>query len=147
MNTPNTINGRTPEEIKKGLECCKPKWKSDHWVTCRDECPFRNEHAFCKNVLLTCVSTYIQRLELLQSRWISVNDKLPEDDLPENSNVKSIKVLVAIKGKTGIVMRTQLRRRRLLYDTRSEPFLEWEWSYSAGKVTHWMNLPELPEDN
>ena len=57
------INGRTPEEIKKGLECCKPKWESSRWVTCRNECPFRNEHAFCKNVLLTCVSAYIQQLE------------------------------------------------------------------------------------
>lgn len=63
MEKNNTINGRTPEEIKRGLECCKPKWKSDHWVTCRDECPFRNEHAFCRNVLMSCVSSLIQQLE------------------------------------------------------------------------------------
>lgn len=133
------INGRTPEDIKMGLEC----------YNC-GECSYsrknNNGEARCDDVEADALAL-IQRLELLQSRWISVNDKLPEDDLPENSNVKSIKVLVAIKGKTGIVMRTQLRRRRLLYDTRSEPFLEWEWSYSAGKVTHWMNLPELPEEN
>ena len=59
----NTINGRTPEEIKKGLECCCPKWESGRWVTCRDECPFRNEHAFCKNVLMACTLALLCRLE------------------------------------------------------------------------------------
>lgn len=58
-----TINGRTPEEIKKGLECCKPKWESSRWVTCRDECPFRNEHAFCKNVLMACTLALLCRFE------------------------------------------------------------------------------------
>ena len=59
----NTINGRTPEEIKRGLECCKPKWESGRWVTCRDECPFRNEHAFCKNVLMACILALLCRFE------------------------------------------------------------------------------------
>ena len=58
-----TINGRTPEEIKLGLECCKPKWESGRWVTCRDECPFRNEHAFCKNVLMACTLDLLCRFE------------------------------------------------------------------------------------
>ena len=57
------INGRTPDEIKLGLECCKPKWESGRWVTCRDECPFRNEHAFCKNVLMACTLALLCRFE------------------------------------------------------------------------------------
>lgn len=59
----NTINGKTPEEIKKGLECCSPKYESQHWVTCNSECPFWNEGAYCRNVLYACIKRYIQQLE------------------------------------------------------------------------------------
>lgn len=58
-----TINGRTPEEIKRGLECCFPKYESQHWITCNSECPFRNEGAYCRNVLYACIKRYIQQLE------------------------------------------------------------------------------------
>ena len=59
----NTINGRTPEEIKKGLECCSPRYESEHWVSCSSECPFRNEGAYCRNALHACNKKYIQQLE------------------------------------------------------------------------------------
>lgn len=94
-------------------------------------------------VLLKTVEEFVEKTP----KWISVEDRLPEDDLPEGSKVKSIKVFVAIKAKNGITMRTQTRYRRTLFDTRGEPFFDWEWRYSAGKVTHWMNLPESPEEN
>ena len=58
-----TINGRTPEEIKKGLECCSPRYESKHWVSCSSECPFRNEGVYCRNVLHACNKKYIHRLE------------------------------------------------------------------------------------
>ena len=58
-----TINGRTPEEIKKGLECCKPKWERDRWISCSDDCPFMNEGTFCRIKMQACVSAYIQQLE------------------------------------------------------------------------------------
>lgn len=54
---------KTPDEIKKGLECCSPKYESQHWVTCNSECPFRNEGAYCRNVLHACIKRYIQQLE------------------------------------------------------------------------------------
>lgn len=85
-------------------------------------------------------------MESAQPKWISVDDRLPEDDLPEDSDVKVIKVFVAIKVKNGITIRTQLRHRRVLYDTRGEPFFDWEWRHSAGNVTHWMPLPEPPKE-
>lgn len=59
----STINGRTPEEIKKGLECCTPRYESKHWVSCNSECPFRNEGAYCRNALHACNKKYIQQLE------------------------------------------------------------------------------------
>ena len=59
----NTINGRTPEEIKLGPECCSPRYESKHWVSCSSECPFRNEGVYCRNVLHVCNKKYIQQLE------------------------------------------------------------------------------------
>lgn len=59
----NTINGRTPEEIKRGLECCSPRYESKHWVSCSSECPFRDEGVYCRNVLNACSKKYIQQLE------------------------------------------------------------------------------------
>ena len=85
--------------------------------------------------------------EAAQPKWISVEERLPEDDLPENSEVKVIKVFVAIKAKNGITVRTQLRHRRTLFDTRGEPFFDWEWRHSAVNVTHWMPLPQAPKED
>lgn len=53
----------TPEEIKKGLECCKPLWKGDHWKTCDQKCPYTCEGSFCKNILNSDAIAYIQQLE------------------------------------------------------------------------------------
>lgn len=58
-----TINGRTPEEIKRGLECCKPKWEHDRWISCSDDCPFMNEGTFCRIKMQACVSALLQQLE------------------------------------------------------------------------------------
>ena len=54
---------KTPDEIKKGLECCIPRYESNHWVTCSDECPYRSEGAFCRNVMQNNVRAYIHQLE------------------------------------------------------------------------------------
>lgn len=70
-------------------------------------------------------------------KWISVKDRLPEDDLPKTA--KQVKVLTAIKGKSGYAVRSQLRWKNYYGD--------WVWRYSAGEVTHWMPLPEPPKED
>lgn len=75
--------------------------------------------------------------------WISVKDHMPEDDLPEGSKALQIKVLVAIKSKNGYTVRTQNRiRQERAWEGK---YTEWYWRYSAGRVTHWMPLPEPPK--
>ena len=60
----NTINGRTPEEIKRGLECCKPVWVDNHWKTCDVECPYIEDvGGFCREQLMVEALAYIQQLE------------------------------------------------------------------------------------
>lgn len=44
--------------------------------------------------------------------WISVEERLPESDLPKNSTKLQIKVLVAIRAKNGYTVRTQNRIRQ-----------------------------------
>lgn len=91
-----TINGRTPEEIRKGLEYCCPKWESDHWVTCRDECPFKNEGVFCRNVLMACTLALLYRLERERDELLQKNQQLERerdaavDDLKEHGMFCSI---------------------------------------------------------
>lgn len=79
-----------------------------------------------------------------QSGWISVEERLPEDTIPADYKCKTIKVLVAIKEKNGIVIRTQKRFLDYVYED-DERTAFWTWRFSAGNVTHWMPLPEPPK--
>ncbi len=79
-----------------------------------------------------------------QSEWISVEERLPEDTIPTDYKYKTIKVLVAIKEKNGVTIRTQKRFLDYAYrDDERTAF--WTWRFSAGNVTHWMPLPEAPK--
>lgn len=74
-------------------------------------------------------------------KWIPVTERLPEDDLPKDSNRKSIKVLVAYQTSSGAwVVRTQIREKGRWY---SRP-KEWDWAKNEN-ITHWMPLPEAPK--
>lgn len=138
----NTINGRTLEEIKRGLNCCIPRYESNHWVTCSDECPYRSEGAFCRNVMQNNVLAYIQllehhigeltekvaQLEAAQPKWISVEDRLPDRFKP---------VVVCREYEKGMPKVEQGYRD------------DGNWWKVFGcrvkSVTHWMPFPEPPE--
>ena len=79
------------------------------------------------------------------SPWVSVEERMPEDDLPEGTNRLQIKVLVAIKAKNGYTVRTQNRIRQEQSWINKEPFTAWYWKFSHGEVTHWMPLPSPPD--
>lgn len=70
---------KTPEKIKKGMKLCKPIWKGDHWKTCDEKCPYRNEGSLCREMLNTDALALIQQLEaenaeLKRERDAAVND-------------------------------------------------------------------------
>lgn len=67
----NTINGKTQEEIKKGLECCPVK------VPCSWQCQYYRIEG-CGVSLLTDAHAYIQQLEAAAPKWISVKEKHPD---------------------------------------------------------------------
>ena len=122
---------KTPDEIKKGLECCKPKWMGNHWKTCDTECPYVLETDSCRSVLNDDALALIQRLEAAQTQWISVKERLPE---------RGFKVLT-VNGHGYIRIFALWKRTER----------EWCWINDAGHfnhcndITHWMQLPEPPE--
>ena len=68
----------------------------------------------------------------LRNGWISVEDRLPEDDLPKDSDRLMIKCLVAAKGKNGI--RTLCRQRYVMsFDPKVNKIHCTDWFWSKGR--------------
>ena len=67
---------KKPEEIKKGLACCAKASLEE----C-DHCPYGNDcDIFEACNLYRDALAYITQLEARAPKWISVKDRLPEDD-------------------------------------------------------------------
>lgn len=67
---------RSPEEIKKGLACCAKASLEE----C-NHCPYGNDcDIFEACNLYRDALAYINQLEARVTKWISVKDRLPEDD-------------------------------------------------------------------
>lgn len=68
---------KTPDEIKKGLECCKKNseeacYHCPYMIDCET---FDNAGNHSRDAL-----AYINQLEARVPKWISVEERLPEDD-------------------------------------------------------------------
>lgn len=117
---------KTPEEIKKGLDVCS---RSDA-IAEHDECegcPYYNneDQILCGiNTMMKDSIDYIEQLEK-NTKWISVKDRMPEDF------------------KTVIVLRDDLPGG--LVDVTW--VIAGLWGVPKGvNVTHWMPMPEPPEE-
>lgn len=125
---------KTLEETKKGLEICY------HSVGC-DECPYRykpwTEGSRCVDGLQSDALAHIKQLESQIPRWIPVEDRLPEAKLA----VLGYGLRYAAHDKPD-----KFPMEHVVY-TRGEDegwFTYWDHHYV--KVTHWMPLPEPPEE-
>lgn len=120
---------RLPEEIKRALEHCRTG------VPCAG-CPyFGDKIANCWDNLTHDLIVCIQQLEAQQPRWISVGERLPED---------AERVYVALRGGAGGVYIAQYFKNKC---QPQEDFwmLENDWEVPASP-THWMPLPQPPEE-
>lgn len=55
---------KTPKEIKRGLECCRPVWTGERWKTCDTTCPYLDtEEEPCKTALHNDALALIRQLE------------------------------------------------------------------------------------
>ena len=114
---------KTPEEIKKGLECCSGQNK-DTYCT---ECPYRFED--CDDLARHALAL-IQQLEAQVPKWISVKERLPED---------LCEVLICDDKGRMVVGH---------YDEDDGHF--WKRvnadTFHSVNATHWMPLPEPPKE-
>lgn len=112
---------KTPEAIKKGLECCMKASEEacDHCPYCKECINFESGNLYRDAI------AYINQLEARVQKWISVKDRLPEDDDD---------VLILIYGKViGVGYRINGKWKSLS-------------KAKAPVVTHWMSLPEPPKE-
>lgn len=111
---------KTPEKIKKGLECCNRR-TSLVYEKC-DDCPYHGEEECMRKMELDALA-YIRQLEAKVPKWISVKERMPEDEE---------RVLFFAK------------KPILTIDTT---FGWWVKTTKRYKVTHWMPLPEPPGED
>lgn len=76
-----------------------------------------------------------------QSDWISVDERMPEDDLPKDTDRRTIRCLVATNKGT---VKACVRQRYI--SPSNGKLTPWCWSKDVyAKPTHWMPLPEPPK--
>ena len=85
----------------------------------------------------------VAALAVDRNKWIPVAERLPEDDLPVDSDIKAIDVLVAVKRLDGVVYRKVACRERFLSGNG------WRWFIfePQGSIIYWMPLPDGPDED
>lgn len=130
---------KTPEDIKKALECCSD---ADGFDGDCIKCPYKGEQ-WCGDKSKIDALAYIQQLEnqigeltekvaqleAVQPKWISVEDRLPEHTVTP--------CLIYADGDMEMACWTHDK-----YELAWWFFVDGE--YETG-VTHWMPLPEPPK--
>ena len=112
---------RTPEEIKRGLECCIDG-------DC-DSCPYYEAKKDCGDRLKLDALAYIRQLEDVQPKWISVEERLPED---------RVDVIVYTNLCGGYTDYAYYRYDRCAWFKNC--------IQQIYNVTYWMPLPETPKE-
>lgn len=114
---------KTPDEIKRGLECCS---MYPNRVECMRSCPYESEELHCIPMLVADARAYIQQLEAKIPQWISAKERLPE---------KEGKCIVCTA--KGSIYCTRFKAYggggNFQTDTNTH-------------ITHWMPLPEPPKE-
>ena len=127
------INGRCPAEIKNGLRnmletCADISGIKD--TICQEMCCPYDDDNCCHETILMGALALIERLEDAQPKWISVKERPPtEEDGTDEGKI------ICVPSK--------------LYGSMAGNVRIYPWdivaSYSS-LVTHWMPLPEPPEE-
>ena len=85
------------------------------------------------------VADYLLDSGVTVQEWISVNDRLPEDDLPKDTKKKMIRCLVYTDKGT---IKPCVRQR---WEVNGK-LVPWQWNKDLfAKPTHWMYYPQPPK--
>lgn len=123
----------TPNEIKKGLECC-----INDSFGCSEKCPYFNSLSNgvdCAVKMHKDALALIQQLEARVPKWISVEERLPEYWRMGDKDNTLINYLVYMP-EYGVDVGNWLK-----------PAKRWVVMGIPAKVTHWMPLPEPPKED
>ena len=123
---------KKPDEIKDGMEWCSGN-------ACSDDCPYYHTAPECSANLCKDALAYIQQLEAQVPKWISVEERLPEDD-------SAVLVYAVGNNENSCVAMTSYTHHMHGYNIEGwrSP---WQYFFYERKITHWMPLPELPEED
>lgn len=119
------INGRTPEEIIEANRSCSRCF-------C-DECAYFNAIECQTDLKRDCV-TLIKHLEAKQPKWISVEERLPED------KKETADCYLVTDGAFIWMAYWGCKEWQFAQCTDSPYVIDWT------DITHWMPLPEPPEE-
>lgn len=113
-----------------------------------------------KQLIVEDIPYLIGLLEAAENacRWIPVSEKLPEDDpdIPKHSESHFEFCTIMAAGyyagsdKLSVCQTNRMINRRTgieYVDREAKVLDEWYWGSSFERVTHWMPLPEAPEEN
>lgn len=117
---------KKPEEIKKGLECCVPKWVANHWKTCDNKCPYVGMLESCRGQLTYDSLALIEQLEAKVPKWISVENP------PQ------------VEGEYIVIVQTADGKKERMWDV-FHPNHGWCEDGEGNKVLFWMSFDSLPE--
>ena len=85
------------------------------------------------------VADYLLDSGVTVQEWVSVDDRLPEDDLPKDTKKKMIRCLVYTNKGT---IKPCVRQR---WEVNGK-LVPWQWNKDLfAKPTHWMYYPQPPK--
>lgn len=131
----------TSEELKRCIECCI---KAETWCDCEEMgCPASYKHGcrfylrtdddYENTIYIEILKDVLDLLNHKKSEWVSVDERLPEEN-------EIYCVIVANRKSHKYKKRTHARYKNGiwldLYDN---------WENKCWVVTHWMPLPEAPK--
>ena len=133
---------KTPDEIKKGLECCAA---SSEDCTMNTACPYHGGESgmLCMTVMSADALAYIQQLEAKVPKWIGVEERLPSGfDYFDDGTAEPAEYIVKVKNAE--VATIAMFDGKEWIPAQYNGITEDRWF--ASSVTHWMPLPEPPEE-
>ena len=145
---------KTPDEIKKGLECCSD---TDGFDGDCIKCPYKGE-LWCGDKSKIDALSYIQRLENqigeltemveqleeAQPKWISVEERLPEPNTTVLLIAHGWESQLVYIGKLEKVESEKSWLTGLV--SKASEWTVYGFSYLKEPIiTHWIPLPSMPE--
>ena len=107
-------------------------------VSCAD-CSLLMNDGNCRFETMIRETLAIDAVPATVQEWISVNDRLPEDDLPKDTKKKMIRCLVYTNKGT---IKPCVRQR---WEVNGK-LVPWQWNKDLfAKPTHWMYYPQPPK--